>query len=98
MIDIDKLVRDLTAVGYRAKSDVRRMLCEFAERVQLETATAYGGCRSCYGKGYSTTIEFTEGAGDFGGDGSPRHKLPIVRPCRHCDRGTQIKKLLEHKT
>lgn len=58
-----------------------------------DTAKAYGDCNLCYGKGYSTTLEWIEGAEDFGGDGTPRTQLPIVRPCR-CERGKQIEQII----
>ena len=58
-----------------------------------DASKAFGGCNLCYGKGYSTTLEWIEGAEDFGGDGTPRTKLPVVRPCR-CERGNGIREVM----
>lgn len=58
-----------------------------------ETAKAYGGCTKCYGKGYATTLEFSEGSEDFGGEDTSRRQLPIIRPCT-CARGKQLDRLL----
>lgn len=58
------------------------------------TAKAYGGCKICYGKGYSTTIEGTIGYEDFGDDGfeTPPHEQ--MKFCE-CDRGKQLERLLK---
>lgn len=62
---LDELVRDLTKVGTKPKSLVRRNLEEFAGMAaayaETETMKAFGGCTLCYGKGYSTTNMRTDG-------------------------------------
>lgn len=52
-----------------------------------EQAKAYGGCTSCYGKGYSTTRETQTGRNYF------QELFPYL-PCKECDRGKQIKELI----
>lgn len=52
-----------------------------------ETEKAFGGCKNCYGKGYSTTKVQA---------GNSRHgiwELDPIRPC-DCDRGKQIALLI----
>lgn len=60
---------------------------------QLEAEKAYGGCRKCYGKGYSTVIEYASGFDTDQDIGSNRGKIkyqkPIIRYCT-CDRGKQL--------
>lgn len=43
---------------------------------------AFGGCHNCYGKGYSTVLQFAEGGGS-------RTKLEVMRYC-WCARGIQL--------
>ena len=67
-------------------------------RKELErTEKAFGGCTKCYGKGYSTYREGYQSEPDFIGD---KQSEPIMqthyKPCT-CDRGKQIKNLLEQK-
>lgn len=49
-----------------------------------QTEKAYGGCRSCYGKGYHTTIEYARAK-------SSTWKLPEMRFCT-CERGKALSK------
>ena len=58
-----------------------------------ETEKAFGGCKKCYGKGYSTVIDFTYAAADFIGDKSSVTPNNPVRPCE-CERGKTIRSLL----
>ena len=61
---------------------------------------ACGGCLSCYGKGYATTIQYAKGRGetDMGqGDIVVNKQLPIMRFCR-CERGKQLKLLTNKKS
>ena len=64
----------------------------FEEGVK-ETEKAFGGCKKCYGKGYGTSLEFTEGSEDFGGEDTSRHQLPIMRFCS-CGRGKQLEEII----
>lgn len=57
------------------------------DRIKEETAKAYGGCTKCYGKGYATVRREWKGRGVREVDESP--------DICSCDRGKQIKKLLE---
>lgn len=50
-----------------------------------EAAAAFGGCKLCYGRGYSTTLAFAESEHE-------RVKVPLVQFCS-CERGTQLQKL-----
>lgn len=68
---------------------------ELLSRVEALTAKAYGGCTSCYGKGYSTSKTYTSGAEDFGGEGFSHENNPYI-PCPKCDRGKQIERLMEY--
>lgn len=59
---------------------------------------AYGGCKFCYGKGYSTQIENYSGYGesDIGQrDIVINEAAPYYLPCKKCDRGLQIKILTD---
>lgn len=58
-----------------------------------ETEKAFGGCKNCYGKGYSTSKTYSEGYEDFGGEGFRKEQSPYL-PCTKCDRGTQIQDLI----
>ena len=58
-----------------------------------ETERAFGDCKKCYGKGYSTQLENWSGHGecDIGqGDVHVFESAPYYLPCS-CDRGKQIK-------
>lgn len=69
------------------------LLAKLAEAEQ-RTATAFGGCKFCYGKGYGTATEYKEGSDDFGGEAF-REKLPSVIPCPKCERGEQLDKFFK---
>lgn len=62
---------------------------------QQETAKAYGGCTSCYGKGYSTELRNLVGAEDFGGEGFETGPLKSYIFCTKCARGQQIAELIK---
>lgn len=51
-----------------------------------EASKAFGGCTKCYGKGYSTSLQFAESR-------LGRYKLPVMKFCQ-CGRGKQLRKLL----
>lgn len=58
---------------------------------------AFGGCTSCYGKGYSTVSAQAEGHGDdVSGDAHVYYELPKYAFCNKCDRGKQIKGLISY--
>lgn len=62
-------------------------------QVREETEKAFGGCKKCYGKGYSTVLDWNKGADDFGGEGFELQN-DVIRPCS-CDRGKQIKEIIQ---
>lgn len=60
-----------------------------------ETAKAFGGCTSCYGKGYNSVKIGEHSRKDFGDEVTfSRDMFPYV-PCKHCNRGKQFNKVLE---
>lgn len=52
-----------------------------------EARKAFGDCVNCYGKGYSTTLEWA-------GSKRSNAKLPLMRFCK-CPRGVQLKEHIE---
>lgn len=62
-----------------------------------EAEKAYGGCHSCYGKGYSTEAHAEIAYADFGDElgGDSQHKTERLRMnfCK-CPRGKQLEGLL----
>jgi hypothetical protein len=70
-----------------------------AERAKAikDTEKAFGGCKKCYGKGYSTVIDFTTSHADFIGDKTYSKPNNPMRFCS-CDRGNQLKSLLTPST
>lgn len=67
----------------------------FLQKLQ-EERKAFGGCEKCYGKGYSTQLEFYSGKGEADiGDGDIRveGQCPYYNPC-DCERGKQINEML----
>ena len=92
---INVIVHDLTAATRKPvpKSELRRRLEALRKQVEAETAKAFGDCKRCYGKGYSTVPVFCEEAADFGGDAIQHHRLPLVRFCS-CERGEQLERLM----
>lgn len=77
--------------GYFTVSQMEELIATVESNAHKETAKAYGGCTTCYGKGYSTEQQ--------GSIGSAHHKIRgpelVYNPCKKCDRGTQIEKMLE---
>jgi len=61
------------------------------EEMVEETEKAFGGCKKCYGKGYSTVTDSTTYHADFIGDKT--YSVPN-NPMRFCDceRGKQLQK------
>jgi hypothetical protein len=54
-----------------------------------QTEKAYGGCRNCYGKGYSTEMQGGVTAGRYTVSGPKR----VMNMCT-CERGKQLQALL----
>lgn len=61
------------------------------EAGKKDAEKAFGGCKNCYGKGYTTILQYIEG-----GHGSDyrRNKMPLMRFCR-CARGKQLRAILD---
>ena len=61
-----------------------------------EALNACGGCDKCYGKGYSTVLDYVISSSDFP-DNEPIKRTttqnPVMRFCS-CGRGKQLKKIL----
>ena len=76
------------------KSKVKDLISKLRAEAITETEKAFGGCHSCYGKGYSTQIENYSGSGDFVGDKPVSYPADYYLPCMKCDRGKQIAKLI----
>lgn len=68
-------------------------ITEIVSAVLEKQAKAFGGCLSCYGKGYFTVLQFAQSYEDFGGEKTKRVKLPTMRFC-DCERGKQLKELV----
>lgn len=66
---------------------LRTSLASYGSFIEGETVKAFGGCKKCYGKGYSTTKVQAGHRYSF-------WELNPINPCS-CDRGKQIKALLE---
>lgn len=58
-----------------------------------QTEKAFGGCKNCYGKGYSTTKQYATSHKDFGDEKTGTWELDPIHPCS-CDRGKQIVELI----
>lgn len=83
------------------KDFLRKTIESEKQKAVRETEKAYGGCKNCYGKGYSTYRHGVSVSSDF-----PEDK-PITRTERGfevtmimciCDRGKQLDLLLSPKT
>lgn len=88
---IDAIILDPASNRFQALDKVKA----FITQTEADTAKAFGGCTSCYGKGYSTSKTYTSGAEDFGGEGFTYENNPYI-PCPKCDRGKQIERLMEY--
>lgn len=75
-----------------AEDYLRQTLTADREAVVRETEKAFGGCKKCYGKGYSTVIDSTTCHADFIGDKTYSKTNNPVRFCS-CDRGIQLQAL-----
>lgn len=79
----------------RFAPELARTLTDWHQKEVKETEKAYGGCRNCFGKGYSTVIEYASGYDtdqDIGSPGGKVHyRKPDIRFCT-CDRGKQLEK------
>jgi len=77
--------------------ETRTTLTQMLIKAQEDTAKAYGGCTNCYGKGYSTTIEFAQSFPDFIGDKGYKSQKPMMKYC-DCERGKQLQSLRKETT
>lgn len=78
---------------HTAQMPIRQALTTISQK----TKKAYGNCDLCFGKGYSTQLENYSGRGesDIGQGGiEVRGQTPYYLPCS-CDRGKQIKEMIE---
>lgn len=78
---------------------ISKAICACGKEVNIDdliekTAKAFGGCTKCYGKGYSTQMEWASGRGDFIGDPDVEKSLDLFKPCE-CDRGNQFAKIIQ---
>lgn len=71
--------------------DLKNFLLQELERAEK----AYGGCHHCFGKGYRTKLDFKTYHADFEGDRTITEKGDYYIPCLDCDRGKQIKEMIE---
>lgn len=82
----------LPSVKKVLKGERRRVI----HQIQTEIEKAYGGCRKCYGKGYSTQKVQATMHDDFGNEGVEGKTIDLIpyHPCS-CDRGKQIERMME---
>lgn len=73
---------------------VAHCILSFIENKIEKTEKAFGGCMTCYGKGYSTQMEWHSGIGDFIGDPDVEKAVDYFKPCI-CDRGKQFEKIIQ---
>lgn len=69
------------------------ILKHFKEEVK-KTEKAFGGCKKCYGKGYSTQRRATTTFADFQGDKTYTTPMKNEVNFCSCDRGKQLQDLL----
>lgn len=84
--------------GISYQVDLRIFTPEELRKQNQEIERAYGGCRSCYGKGYATYINGTTAYADFGdelGGAYSEHRDSLEMKFCNCDRGKALKNLLE---
>jgi len=74
-----------TGLGLRVSLDVSDLI--------KQTEKAFGGCKNCYGKGYSTVKDFTTAHADFIGDKKSSIENNPMKYCS-CERGKQLESLL----
>lgn len=75
---------------------LQRDIHQLLQDAQRDIEKAYGGCRKCYGKGYSTVRHGLTGFNDFGGDGFESPIRTHMKFCT-CDRGKQLESLQHPK-
>ena len=73
-------------------NDFKQALTSVYEEGEKNAAKAFGGCKKCYGKGYSTVIDSTTYHADFPGDKTYTKPNNPMRFCS-CDRGEQLEAL-----
>lgn len=61
---------------------------EITTKIEEQTAKAYGGCKSCFGKGYTTNIDKWTGR-------EYEKETPYYLPCS-CNRGEQIVQMTKY--
>ena len=86
-------LQEVDPVPERIRVSIEQTVKKALTKAREEEAKAFGGCRNCYGKGYSTVIENEISHADFIGDKTSVRELPPMRFCK-CDRGEQLKKLI----
>lgn len=95
MINPNNDLREILGVKPGFKSLRMEAVLAWHQKEVKETEKAYGGCRNCFGKGYSTVIEYASGYDtdqDIGSPGGKVHyRKPDIRFCT-CDRGKQLEK------
>lgn len=86
-----------TKAGTHAKAKLKDLIARERQKAVEETAKAYGGCTNCYGKGYSTVIQYATGYDTDTDIGSPGGKIHFrqdpIKLCA-CERGEQLKRVL----
>lgn len=90
--------QELERFSSRIAHDFKPSISQARREAVEETSKAYGGCTKCYGKGYSTQRHGLYVSPDFEGDVgyqvSPKTHMVFCK----CDRGSQLEKLLSHKS
>ena len=65
------------------------------ERLKRCSECHFPKCLSSWDKGYATTIHYATSSQDFPDDPPPRtSRLPLMRLC-HCERGKQLREILD---
>lgn len=71
---------------------IHEIICACGKRVDItKIEKAYGGCRKCYGKGYSTVKRQAQTG--IEARTPKKWELDPIIPC-DCDRGKQIEEIL----
>lgn len=89
-VDVDELLEKKN----KAKIFLSHFLTAEYERGKRETEKAFGGCLSCYGKGYNTVKIGQHSCKDFGDEVTFSHEVEPCVPCPKCERGKQFAGIL----
>jgi hypothetical protein len=73
------------------QSDIKNSVSKLVK----ETEKAFGGCKSCRGKGYSTNIDRWSGYDEYDGE-EYSEATDYYLPCKECERGKQISAMINH--